>query len=160
MKLTTRCDVQAPLDFTYRCLVDFGAWEQAARRRNVEVERPAGLPLTGVGASWRVRFAFRGKTRRATIRVADLTPDQKAAFALDSPALEGEVDVDLQRLSPRHTRLRLIITLKPKTLAARLLLNTARLAKGRITGKLDQRMDQLGADIEARYTRSQQAAQV
>jgi hypothetical protein len=58
-------------------------------------------------------------------------------------------------LSPRRSRLRVALTVRPKTLAARLFLNTLRLAKRRVQGRLDKRLGQLGARIEDRHGRSQ-----
>lgn len=38
-------------------------------------------------------------------------------------------------LSPRRSRVRMDLEVKPKTLAARLFINTMRLAKGRVQGR-------------------------
>jgi hypothetical protein len=154
MKLTAKCDVEVPLAFVYQCVTDFAAWERAAIRRGTDVERPVGLPLTGIGAAWRIRFPYRGRVRKALITIDDLAPNQTAAFSLDSPSMFGDSVIEVQALSARRTRIRVALTAKPKTLAARLFLNTLRLAKGRVTKQFDLRVAQLGADIEAHFQRN------
>lgn len=153
MKLTAKCDVEVPLAFAYQCVTDFPTWERAAIRRGVEVERPAGLPSAGIGAAWLIRFPYRGRTRKALITVDDLGTNQMVAFALDSPSLSGDSLIEVQALSARRTRIRVALTTKPKTLAARLFINTLRLAKGRVTKQFELRVAQLGKDIEARFQR-------
>lgn len=154
MKLTAKCDIEAPASFAYACLTDFATWERDAARRGAEVERPADMPMTGLGAGWRIRFPFRGKMRKVLVRLESLTQDSEATFSMDSPAMEGTTAVDVLTLSPRRTRLRVSVTVRPKTLAARLFLNTLRLAKGRVQTKFDTRVQQLGAMIEDRHARS------
>lgn len=57
--------------------------------------------------------------------------------------------VDLVALSRTRTRLFVSMELRPTTLSARLLLQSLRLAKGRLTGRLKTRMAEFGQRIEA-----------
>ncbi len=59
MKLTAKTDLEAPVEFLHAYLCDNATWEREAIRRGVEVERPVDMPLTGVGAGWRIRVPFR-----------------------------------------------------------------------------------------------------
>jgi hypothetical protein len=154
MKLTAKTDLEAPIGFVYATLADFPAWEREAVRHGVEIERPADTPPTGKGAVWRVRAQYRGKLRKLQIRVEDAVPGDKLIFALDSAAVDGTSQVDLISLSPRRTRLRLTLEVRPKTLAARLFINTLRLAKRRVDARFDKRVVQLAARIEEMYQRS------
>jgi hypothetical protein len=154
MKLTAKCDIEAPASFAFACVTDFATWERDAAKRGVEVERPADMPLEGPFAGWRIRFPFRGRIRKVLIRLESLTLDSDASFTLESPSMEGSTLVDVLALSPRRTRLRVAVTVRPKTLTARLFLNTLRLAKGRVQAKFDARVQQLGSMVEDRYARS------
>jgi hypothetical protein len=155
MKLTAKCDIEAPLAYVFQTVTDFPSWERAAVRRGAEVERTADVPMEGVGTAWRLNFLYRGKKRTCVIKVAKIVPDQAIGFDLDSPSLAGGSVIEFQALSPRRTRVKVALTVKPKTLAARLFVNTLRLAKGRVTKKFDARVEQMGADIEDRFVRSQ-----
>jgi hypothetical protein len=154
MKLTAKTDLEAPLSFVFATLTDHAAWEREAVRRGAEVERPADMPLSGVGAGWRLRFRFRGKARKFLLRIDELTQDQRLAVSLEGQAIEGASVLEVLALSPRRTRLRVTLTVKPKSIAARLFINTLRLAKGRVQSRFEMRLGQLGARIQDRYVRS------
>lgn len=148
MKLTTRQDIEAPLDFVYAQLTDFDHFERMAMRRGAEVERTDRLRSPGVGMAWRVRFTFRGRPRTVQVRFADAEPGAHLAWAFDSPALTGTARVELVALSPRRTRMTAVSEVKPKTLAVRLLVQSARLAKGRVQRRLDVASGHLANMIE------------
>lgn len=155
MKLTGKCDVEAPIGFAYASITDFPAWERSAVRRGAAVDHVAGLPVDGVGAGWRIKFPYRNKQRKATITVSELSANERAVFSLDSPSLEGESVMDVLALSPKRTRIRVQITVKPRTIAARLFLNALRLGRKRILRGLDMRMGQLGAEVETQFAQSE-----
>lgn len=154
MKLTTKQDIEAPIDFVFARLTDFDHFERMAMRRGAEVERTDRLKTPGVGMAWRLRFVFRGKQRTILVRYADAEPGSHLAWAFDSPPAEGTAKVDLLSLSPRRTRLVLAIEARPKTLAARLVLQSLRLAKGRLQRRLDVASGQLANMIEEQYRAS------
>lgn len=153
MKLTAKTDLEVPAAFVFAALIDTPTWEREAVRNGVEVERPPGTPDTGVGAEWRIRGHFRGKARKVLVRIEELTPSQRLALSLDSPSIEGIVQIEVMVLSPRRSRLRSDLEVKPKTLAARLFINTMRLAKGRVQARFEKGLGQLGARIKDRYDR-------
>jgi hypothetical protein len=151
MKLTGKVDLEAPIAHVYAQFADHPAWEREARQRGIEVERPEGMPATGVGAGWRLWVPFRGGVRRVLLTMAEMTPHHRIAMTLDGQTIEGEMVLELLALSPTSTRLRLVVDVSPKTLAARLFLNTLRLAKGRVQARLDERLAGFGARIVHSY---------
>ena len=155
MKLTAKTDLEVPAAFVFATLVDHPTWEREAVRNGVEVERPAGSPDSGVGARWNIRGHFKGKARKVLVKIDELTPDQRLALSMDSPSMEGVSRIEVMVLSPRRSRLRTDLEIKPKTLAARLFINTMRLAKGRVQARFEKGLGNLGARIKDRYDRSQ-----
>jgi uncharacterized protein YndB with AHSA1/START domain len=155
MKLTAKTDLEVPAAFVFATLVDHPSWEREAVRNGAEVERPEGSPASGLGAAWRIRGHFRGKTRKMLIRIEDIAENQRLVMSIDSPSIEGSARLEVMVLSPRRSRLRVDVEIKPKTLAARLFINTMRLAKGRVQAKFEKRLGQMGTRIKERYERSQ-----
>ena len=62
MKLTTRQDIEAPLDFVYARLTDFDHFERMAMRRGAEIERTDRLKTPGIGMAWRLKFVLSRQT--------------------------------------------------------------------------------------------------
>jgi hypothetical protein len=154
MKLTAKTDLDVPASFVFAMLADHASWEREAVKRGAEVERPADLPLTGVGAGWQVRFPFRGKRRSMALRLLTLEEDRALAFSFTGQALEGNASLELAALSPRRTRLKVQLLAKPRTLGARLFLNTLRLARRRVQARFELRLSQLAARIEDRHAQT------
>ncbi|MFN3969864.1 MAG: SRPBCC family protein [Gemmobacter sp.] len=154
MKLSTREDIEAPVEFVYRMLTDVDHWERAALRRGAEVTREDELPGLSPGMAWRIGFGFRGKMRRVTLRLTELDPQHRLAFAGAGEMVSGAMSLDLVSMGPKRSRLMAAIEVKPQTLTARLFLQTLSLAKARMTRRLEMRLAQLSADIEDRYRRS------
>lgn len=144
MKLTSRQDIEAPIEVVFQHLTDFDQFERMAMRRGAEVEHLRGAQGYGVGMGWKLRFAFRGKVRRMEVRLESLTNPSPIAFSYDSPMFVGGAEFELLALAPRRTRLTMTVAAKPKTLTARLLIQSLRLAKGRTQRKLDNALGQLG----------------
>ena len=155
MKLSAKTDLEVPAAYVFAALVDHATWEREAVRNGAEVERPAGSPDSGVGAAWRIRGHFRGKPRKVLLRIEEQIEAQRIVLSIDSPSVEGSSRFEVMVLSPRRSRLRVDVEIKPKTLAARLFINTMRLAKGRVQAKFENRLGQMGARIKDRYERSQ-----
>jgi uncharacterized protein YndB with AHSA1/START domain len=153
MKLTAKTDLEVPAAFVFALLVDHAAWEREAVRNGVEVIRPPGSPDSGVGAAWRVNGHFRGKARKVLVKIDEQVPDQRLVLTMDSPSMEGVSRIEVMVLSPRRSRLRADLEVKPKTLAARLFINTMRLAKGRVQARFEKGLGNLGARFKDRYDR-------
>lgn len=151
MKLTTRQDIEAPLDFVYAQLTDFDQFERMAMRRGAEVERTDRLITPGPGMAWRLKFTFRGKPRKIHLRFADTEPGQFLQFAVDGETFEGAGRGDLMALSARRTRLTVTAEVQPKTLAARLLIQSMRLARGRVQRRFDNSITKLSALVDDRW---------
>ncbi|MFN4155820.1 MAG: SRPBCC family protein [Paracoccaceae bacterium] len=154
MHLSSRTDIEAPIDFVYAALSDFEGWERAAMRRGAEVSRTDKLRAPGPGMGWHVVFRFRGKERMVDIRLTGLDPEAKLAFTGKGRLIEGDMSIELVSLAPRRTRLVLHIKVRPLTIAARLFLQSMKLAKGRIQAKLNTRTEQVATDLETRFAAS------
>jgi uncharacterized protein YndB with AHSA1/START domain len=155
MKLTAKIDLEVPAAFVFDTLTDNASWEREAIRNGVEVSRPPAAPDRGLGAAWQMRGHYKGKPRKVLIVIEELVQDQRIGLSLDSPSIDGTARLEVMVLSPRRSRLRVDLEIKPKTLAARLFVNTMRLAKGRVQARFEKGLGQLGSRIKDRYERSQ-----
>ncbi len=154
MKFSSKQDIEAPLDFVWQELTDFAHFERMVVRRGAEVERLDHLKQPGTGMGWRLRFAYKGKPRKVLLRIAEMTPPSALDFDLDSPSIAGGIRVELLQLAPRRTRVMLASDVRPKTIAARLVIQSLRLVKGRTQAKLDAQMGKFAKMIQVRLQES------
>lgn len=149
MKFSTREDIAAPIEEVFGVISDFERMERAALRRGAEVTRNGGLDGDAPDMAWAIRFDFRGKTRVVKTELAEYTPPERMTFRSASSGLEGTGEVDLVALSPRQTRIAVAIELRPKTLSARMFLQTVKLAKGKVTDRFKSGIGRFAREIEA-----------
>jgi carbon monoxide dehydrogenase subunit G len=152
MKLSGRTDIGAPVAFVYAALSDFEGWERSAMRRGADVNRTDKLRVPGVGMTWQARFAWRGRERQLQVRLTKLEPQNGLTLDFDGPSVEGTLNIELVELAAKRTRMLMQVEAKPRTLAARLFVQSLRLAKGRVQRRYDARLTSIARDIEARFT--------
>lgn len=157
MRFTAKQDIEAPTAFVFKCLSDFDMWERAAMRRGAEVERTDGLSVAGVGMSWKSRFTYRGRQRLLDLHLTRFEPTAHLGFSGQATAVEGTASVDLMEMSARRTRIHVVAEVTPRSLAARLFLQSLRLARARVDRKFEQRVAQMAADIELRFRTGRKA---
>ena len=151
MKLTVKYDMEAPATFVFGQLCDFEGWERAAMRRGADVMRTDMLRDAGPGATWAASFRYRGKLREVTVRLDSLSPLTAMAVTGISRLADGVMKIGVLDLSATRTRLDIRLEIKPKTLAARIYVQSLRLARARVERSFAQRVAQFAAEIEDRH---------
>lgn len=147
MQLNTNEDIEAPIDFVFERITDFEGFERAALRRGAELmRRDAGA--IDVGSIWDLHFRLRGKEREATIEVTQFDDPQFLGAHISIGGVLSEGSVELIQLNQKRTRMRVSSKSAPKTFAARLLLQSAKLAKGRIDKRFKSRVNDFASEIE------------
>ncbi|PHO04541.1 hypothetical protein CSC82_07770 [Rhodobacteraceae bacterium 4F10] len=153
MDISTKADMDVPIAQAFEMVTDFPRHERSAMRRGAEISRTDTLKAPGAGAAWNIRFELRGKTRDMSLEVVEFDRPNQMALEGTLQGLDSRIDVELVALSRTRTRLNLRANLKPRTLTARLLLQSAKLASGNINKRLKNRMVAYAEDLEARYSK-------
>lgn len=151
MKFATKEDIAAPIDDVFAIVSDFDSFERAAMRRGAEVQRTDTLRAPGIGMTWRTRFMLRGRERSMTVSLSSFDPPNQLVFDGTSANLEGQMMIELVALSRQRTRMSVSLKLTPKTLAARLLVQSLKLARSNLTRKFHLRVADFAKDIEDRH---------
>lgn len=148
MKFSSKEDVEAPIGHVFERLSDFDAHERAAIRRGMEVRRTDRRVVPGVGASWHALFDLRGRRRDVDIVVSAFDAPNRIHFSSDSQGLTGLMTMDLVPLSAMRTRMAIEVDLKPKTLQARLLIQSLKLTKKSLTKRFKLRVAEYAKSVE------------
>lgn len=151
MKINGKKDIDVPLAFVVQILADIQVWERAALRRGIELRRTDRLAVPGVGSSWTARFSFRGKSRDVDLRIVEMDPSGRITVSFAGKAAEGTATMLPLAMSPRRTRLSVSLDARARSLAARLLFQSMRLARARVVRRFEQRLGTLGTEIENRF---------
>ncbi|MFD1341667.1 SRPBCC family protein [Litorisediminicola beolgyonensis] len=154
MEFAIREDIEGTLDQTFAQMSDFESIERQVLRRGIDVRRTDTLGAPAAGASWEAGFTFRGKKRRAEITLTRYEPPSLMVFESRLDGLEVLTQMEFVALSRSRTRVAIDIVLQPRTLSARIMVQSLKLARGTIEKKLHARSTGLARELEARIRRS------
>ncbi|WP_439123059.1 SRPBCC family protein [Marivita sp.] len=154
MQVTGTEDVEAPIEHVFAELTAFEALERQALRRGIDVRRKFRGSVPNIGEGWEAQFRFRGKERTAKIELEELEAPHLVQFAGASGGLETNTHIELVPLSPKRTRVNFVFKMAPKTLSARLLVQSFKLARSTINKRFQKRMSQFARDIENKLAKS------
>jgi hypothetical protein len=150
MKLSTREDIEAPIDFVFARVSDFAAFEKRALRQGAQVNRRKDGPVEE-GTVWDVSFKFRDRNRKVEATLTQLDPPKTIEVESVSDGLNAMTQVELVALSPARTRVLVSFELKARTLTARILVQSLKLAKTKMTKRFKARVLDFTEDVEDQY---------
>lgn len=150
MKFSSKEVIDAPPEAVFAALSDFDAHERLGARRGVQARRKDTLAAPGQGTQWDLEFKYRGKDHRMTAELVAWSPPDAMSAVLISRSVHALVLVELTPLSRARTRVRVDLEVEPKNLAARLFVQSLRLARARVNERYDNRVRTFLKDIEVR----------
>lgn len=154
MQFSSVQDVNAPLDFVFQQMSDFESYEAYGLRTGVDVERKDTLSEKAAGMKWRVEGEMRGKRRKLNIELTEYRPDNLLKFFVKSTGIEATATMEAMALTRKQSRIKVTTVLKPKTISARLILQSAKLAKNSMNRKFNHRFWTYANYIEGNYNKS------
>lgn len=155
MQFSSVQDINAPLDFVFQQLSDFDSYESYAMRIGAEVKRMDQLTQKGAGLCWNINGEFRGKARKFDIQLTEYRPDTFLKFLVKSSGIEAEVSMEAMALTRKQSRIKATTVLIPKSISARLILQSAKLAKSSMNRKFNHRFWTYANFIENNYNKAQ-----
>ncbi|AGT09256.1 SRPBCC family protein [Paracoccus aminophilus] len=147
MKFSTRQDTDLASEQLFDFLADFDRLERLMTRRGVVVRRIDPRSEPGVGRGWELSFDWRGKRRNMRLDVVRFDRPELIAIEGQSELFEISIDMAIVALTPTKSRLNMQIDVRPRSMRARLLLQTAKLGKGQLDRKFDLRIAELLGDV-------------
>ncbi len=154
MQFSSKEDIDAPIEAVFAAISDFEMFERSVIRRGIEVERVDDTAAVAPGLAWNAAFDLRGKRRKLHLTLSRYESPEGVEFESESAGLTGLMSVDLVALSPRRTRMAITLNLAPKTLSARLFLQSLKLAKGNLTKRFKLKVADFAKSVEDRQTSS------
>ncbi len=151
MELKASEDIDAPIERVFQLLSDFDNLERLAARRGLDVER---LTLGDVseGTQWQVVLQLRGKERTLDLTLKQLQPSTFLAVKGEGGGVSGLFNVELVALSANCTRVAIVADLAASTLPGRLMLQSLKLARGKVEQRFRERVGKFVAILEERLS--------
>jgi len=140
MKFSTEQIVAAPRDALFSALTDFSRFERDAVTSGAEVHRTDTMTRPGEGMGWRARFQARGRIRELTAEVQQMQFPGALVFEGAMSGMDGVLAFTLTPIGPDKTRLEAELTLQARSITAKVLLQSLKLARGSVAQGFRQRV--------------------
>jgi hypothetical protein len=105
------------------------------------------------GAAWQTVFSFRGRRRDADAQVVEVERPNLLRLECKSGGMLIETNVEFTKLTPETTEVRVVVNLRARSMSAKVLLSSLRLARSRIVRGMRKRVAKSARACEARATR-------
>ncbi|WJY22200.1 SRPBCC family protein [Fontisubflavum oceani] len=151
MKFKVAEDVDAPIGFVFERMTDFSQFEADVKRRGADLRRVGNWTRIAEGVQWRGAVQVRGKKRKIEAELAELVPDESAKVDITVGGMEAVYQMAFIALSPDVTRVATELDLKPRTLTARLIIQTLKLARGRVVRRMTRNLMRQGNQTAAAW---------
>ena len=148
MKFVAKEDVALPQQVHFDLMADFQMFERVTIRRGVEITR-SGSMASSDGLKWDCTFEFRGRDRMACVHLDEFSAPEKMAFLITNPALDNRVEITVSALSKKQSRFQVSTVLEPKTLTARLLIQSMKLARSKYNKRFQKRVAEVANELVA-----------
>ena len=153
MKFSTKEDLEIPIETVFEMLSDFEGFERAAMRHGAEVVRAPGQSPVGLGQVWHVKASFRGRRRVFDITLLGFESPDHLQYEAVSDAMKASFIMELVALSRKRTRMRVELDIRPKTMPARIMLQSAKLARNTLNRRYKTRIAHFAEELEDRFKR-------
>ena len=151
MKFSKQQDIEAPIDYVFKRATDFRAFERQALRRGIEIARVDDLGQDAVGLRWKAAFPYRGKRRDVDAELIQLDAPNQLLIQSESGGISAEFGVEFMPMSANRTRVKIGLQMLPKTLPARMLVQSLKFAKSSLDVRFARRVEQFGTELQERY---------
>ncbi|WP_424965446.1 SRPBCC family protein [Dinoroseobacter sp. S375] len=142
--------VTGPVEDVFAGLSDMAHYERMALENGIEVKRLDKLPRPGPGMRWQIPFRARGRDRIAEMTLVTLHAPQKMRFEGAVQGLQFEVDVLAEALDPNATEITVATKTRAKSITAKVLLQSMKLARDSLNKGYRQRVRKALRQLEDR----------
>lgn len=147
MRFAAKEEIQAPIEAVFAALSDFAGFERLAMSKGAEIRRTDTRSTVGAGMTWDMKFRLRGRARQIAAKLEAHEPPTGMRLTGRSPNLDLVAVVTLVALSRQRTRISVELDVTPRTLPARILIQSARLGKGTLTRRFEARVSRFAHHI-------------
>jgi len=140
MKFSARKDVLAPIDVVFERATEFERFERILRRQGVNVRRLGPAERAAALVAWKAQVDYRGKTRNIAADLTEMETPARFCMASHVNGVDTVLEVDFVDITPQKSRMIVGLELRPKTLAARLFVQSLKLGKANLDRKFEDRV--------------------
>ncbi|MCV2874708.1 hypothetical protein OE810_00425 [Rhodobacteraceae bacterium XHP0102] len=154
MKFKATEDIDAPLELVFERFCDFRHIEDELTGRGAKLTREGGWVQPRKGASWSGEIKLRGRARPVSSQITSLIHEEALTIESQIGGMQSLYELRFQGINPQMSRVSATLELKPTTLSARLVIQSLKLARGRVLQRMTGYLVRRGNEVEAEFRAS------
>ena len=151
MNLQATYDLEAPAKYVFDRITDHADFEALLMGYGANIERLDEETSLNVGMKWAIDGVFRGKQRQVEVTLTSLSESELVSYSSASKDVNASVDMKLHALSANQTRFSVDLAPKANTISARLILQSAKLARKTLEKRINRRFADFCQRLEDDY---------
>mgnify|MGYP002700377587 CR=1 FL=1 len=151
MNLETTYELDAPAEYVFKRITDHADFEALLMGYGANIERLDDEISLNVGMKWAIDGNFRGKQRQVEVSLTQLIENELVSYASESKDVNASVDMKIEAISPTQTRFSVGMAPKANTISARLILQSAKLARKTLEKRINRRFADFCQRLEDDY---------
>lgn len=151
MNLEATYDLDAPAEYIFKRITDYSDFEALLMGYGANFERLDNETSLSVGMKWAIDGVFRGKQRQVEVALTGLLQNELVSYQSESKDVNAAVDMKLHAISAKQTRFSVDLTPKANTISARLILQSAKLARKTLEKRINYRFADFCQRLEGDY---------
>ncbi len=151
MNLETTYELDATAEYVFKRITDHADFEALLMGYGANIERLDDETSLNVGMKWAIDGNFRGRQRQVEVALTQLIENELVSYASESKDVNASVDMKIEAISPTQTRFSVDMTPKANTISARLILQSAKLARKTLEKRINRRFADFCQRLEDDY---------
>ena len=136
--LEGKAQVNAPMDWAFTALCDHRFFAARAAANGVTVTSPDTPDTPFADRTWQASGPFRGRPRTADISIKSIAAPVRLQLISTVSNIEAHTDIEFLETGRRRTRMKIRVGLLPRSMTARLIVQSLRFSRPRLTRRLDK----------------------
>ncbi len=159
MQFTSVQDINAPLEHVFAQISDFDSYEAYAMRIGATVERTDQLTQKQAGMCWHFSGELRGKNREIDIELEEYSQPKEIKLNFVSAGIGAVAVFHVMALTKNQTRMKVTVDMKARSISARLVMQSAKLAKNSLKRKFNHKVWTYANYIEGTFGKKKRRRQ-
>lgn len=143
MKFSTRLNFDEPAAVLFDQVGNFDKMEKLLQSRGASVVRLNPAHEAGAALGWLIGFDWRGRRRELNLKVTRFDRPDRISMLGRGESFDVDIDISVLALSKTRSRLIFETDVRPRNMRARLLVQTAKLAKAQMDHKFALRVSDM-----------------
>ena len=150
--------INGPIEAVFDDFSDIRRIEQELTDRGVGLERLDNDTGLVAGAAWHTVVRVKGRQRDADAQLVEVDRPRSLRLEGKSGGMLMETSFEFTEIGPQTTELEIVVNLRARSVSAKLLLSSFRLARSRMVRGMRKRVAKSARACEARLRTSRQGA--